>query len=253
MVIQEIICPACGSLQHYTLKDNRLQCANCRKKYTLSSHRSKLSQQILERIALSFCQMIPATTAATEMGVNSKTIQKYYDLLRRTVSEANEKQAINKFGSATIDPALFYNYTAGKGLGPGIKPLLCLAKKLDEISLLFVQAEPSGETATVADTDVIGWVYAREQKSFDSLDLDRIHFLLTVEDSTAGAAIPFWVFAKKGLVKYHGGFRKNFYLFMREMEFRFNNHNKGSTQAYLTNILQGDLNNTETGDDNVQV
>jgi predicted DNA-binding protein (UPF0251 family) len=253
MIIQEIICPACGSLQYYTLKDNRLQCADCRKKYTLSSHRSKLSLQILERIALNFCQMIPATTAATEMGINSKTIQKYYDLLRRTVSDANEKKAINKFGSALIDPELFYNYTASKGLGPGIKPLLCLAKKRDEISLLFVQAEASGETATVANTDVIGWVYARERKSFDSLDLDRIHFLSIVENNTVDATSSFWIFAKKGLVKYHGGFRKNFYLFMREMEFRYNNHNKGSTLVYLTNILQGDLNNTETGDDNVQV
>ncbi len=253
MIIQETICPACGSLQHYTLKDNRLQCAFCRKKYTLSSHRSKLSLQILERIALSFCQMIPATTAATEMGLNSKTIQKYYDLLRRTVSDANEKQAINKFGAATIDPDLFYNYTASKGLGPGIKPLLCLAKNLDEISLLFVQATPSGKTATADNRDIIGWLYAREQKSIDSLDLDRIHFLSIVENIIVDATSPFWIFAKKGLVKYHGGFRKNFYLFMREMEFRFNNHNKGSTLEYLANILQGDLNNTETGEDNVQV
>ena len=253
MIVQETVCPACGSLQHYTLKDSRLQCACCRKKYTLPSHRCKLSLQIMERIALSYCQMTPATTAASEMGLNSKTIQKYYDLLRRTVSEANEKQAINMFGSATIDPALFYNYTACKGLGQGIKPLLCLAKNSDGISLLFVQAEPSGVSATVDNIDIIGWIYAREQNSFDSLDLDRINFLSTTENMIADATSQFWIFAKKGLVKYHGGFRKNFYLFMREMEFRFNNHNKGSTLAYLTNILQGDLNNTETGEDNVQV
>lgn len=186
------------------------------------------------------------------MGLNSKTIQKYYDLLRRTVSEANEKQAINTFGTATIDPALFYNCDC-KGVAPGMKPLLCLARNVEGISLLFVQSVSPCKTATVANTDIIGWIYAREQNAFDSLDLDRIHFLSTTEKNIADATNPFWTFAKKGLVKYHGGFRKNFYLFMREMEFRFNNHNKGSTLAYLTNILQGDLNNTKTGDDNVQV
>lgn len=240
-------------MQHYTLKDSRLQCAVCRKKYTVCSHRSKLSQHTLELIALNFCQMTPATAAATEMGINSKTIQKYYDLLRRTISETDEKQAIDHFGAATIDPALFYNYAAGKGLGAEIRPLFCLAKCADGISLLFAHLISPGETATVASTDILGWVYARDQKAFNTLDLDRIHFLSTAEKDAPDTSYPFWIYAKKGLVKYHGGFRKNFYLFMREMEFRFNNHKKSSTQAYLINVLQGGLNNTETGDDNVQV
>lgn len=259
MVIQETVCPACGSLQHYALKDTRLQCAHCRKKFTLLSHRSKLSLQILERIALSFCQMTPATAAATEMGINSKTIQKYYDLLRRTVSEANEKQVINQFGAVAINSDVFYNYAACNGLAAGSKPLLCIAKNKEEISLLFVQGTSPVEnstataTATVANADIIGWVYARDQNSLDALDLDRIHFFSTVEMNSAADEAPlFWIFAKKGLVKYHGGFRKNFYLFMREMEFRFNNHKRASTQAYLISILQKDLNNTETGDNNVQ-
>ncbi len=253
MVMQETICPDCGSLQYYTLKDNRLQCVVCRKKYTLSSHRSKLSLKTLEHIALSFCLMAPATATATEMGVNSKTIQKYYDLLRRTVSEANERLAVQHFGSATIDPALFYNGTGGRAQGAEQKPLFCLVKSEEGIALLFTQMTLPGEAATVANKDILGWIYARDQSAFDSLDLDRIHFISTTEENGVDAARSFWTFAKKGLVKYHGGFRKNFYLFMREMEFRFNNHKKDSTRSYLTRILQGDSNNTETGDDNVQV
>lgn len=253
MVIQEIVCPECGSIEHYTLKDSRLQCAICRKKYTLLSHRSKLSLQRLELVAQSFCQMTPAAATATEMEINSKTIQKYYDLLRRTLSEANVKRAIDQFGAATINPVFFHDCAAGKGLGPEMKPLFCLAKSEQGISLLFVQELPPDETATVATADILGWVYARDQNAFDSLDLDRIHFLSAAEKNVAEVSSLFWIYAKKGLVKYHGGFRKNFYLFMREMEFRFNNHDKDSTRAYLIKILQGDVNNTETGEDNVQV
>lgn len=253
MVIQEIICPECGSMQHYTLKDNRLQCAVCRKKYTLWSHRSKLSQNTLELIAKSFCLMTPATSTATEMGINSKTILKYYDLLRRTISEANENQVIRHFGATTINPALFYDCTTSKGLGAEIKPLFCLAKNEEGVSLLLVKEISTGKTVSIDSTDILGWVYARDQDAFDTLDLYRIHFLSTAEKNIVDASYRFWIYAKKGLVKYHGGFRKNFYLFMREMEFRFNNYNKDSAQAYLISILQGSPNNTETGDDNVQV
>ncbi|MHB8120701.1 MAG: hypothetical protein ACYDG4_00990 [Desulfuromonadaceae bacterium] len=253
MLIQETICPECGGTQHYTLKDNRLQCAFCRKKYTLLSHRSKLSLSTLEHIALSFCQMVPATAAAAEIGVNSKTIQKYYDLLRRTVSEANKALAVRHFGAATIDPVLFYNGTGGKAQGAELKPLFCLAKSEAGISLLSTQMVLPGEAATVSNNDILGWVYARDHNAFESLDLDRIHFISTAEENAVDTSRSFWTFAKKGLVKYHGGFRKNFYLFMREMEFRFNNHSKDSTRSYLISILQGASNNTETGDDNVQV
>ncbi len=251
MVRHEIICPDCGSLQHYTLKDSRLQCVICRKKYTCR-HRSKLSRTTLERIALSFFQMVPAIAAAAEMGVNSKTIQKYYDLLRRTISEENKELAILHFGAATIDPEFFYNDAAGAELGAEKKPLFCLAKREEGVSLLFTQ--PSLNKDFTAKQTILGWVYARDDKAFDSLDLDRIHFIRTDEKKSGDTYNAFWVFAKKGLLKYHGGFKKNFYLFMREMEFRFNhNSNKDSSLSYLISMLQGDLNNTETGDDNAQV
>lgn len=250
MVRHETICPDCGSSQHYTLKDKRLQCVICRKKYTWR-HRSRLSRTTLERIALSFFQMVPAIAAADEMGVNSKTMQKYYDFLRRTISEENKGLAILHFGFATIDPEFFYNDTAGAELGAEKKPLFCLAKREEGVSLLFTQ--PSSNEAFTAKQTILGWVYARDNNAFDSLDLDRIHFIRTAEKNSVDNYNSFWVFAKKGLLRYHGGFKKNFYLFMREMEFRFNhNSNKDSSLSYLISMLQG-VNNTETGDDNAQV
>ena len=252
MIIQEISCPECGSFQHYTLKDNRLRCASCRKKYTLSSHRGKLSQNTLERIAKSFCLMMPATSTAMEMGLNSKTILKYYDLLRRTIAESNENYVIDQFGAATINPALFYECSVHNRLGEEAKPLFCLAKNDGQFFLLVTKDISPDKAASVAASNILGWVYARNHSAFDSLDLDSIHFISTAEKNVADASDSFWPYAKKGLVKYHGGFRKNFPLFMREMEFRFNNNKKDSTLEYLISILQGDPNNTETGDDNVQ-
>jgi len=140
MPIDNNPCPACGSLQHYTLQDNRRQCAVCRKKYTAVSQRSKLTLLDFQHIADSFWQMTPAAAAAAEQGMNSKTLQKYYDLIRRTIAETNENRARKQFGTTAINPALFFANVAGKGLGPVLLPLFCVARQKDEVILLFPQA-----------------------------------------------------------------------------------------------------------------
>ncbi len=245
-------CPACGSLQHYTLQDKRLQCAVCRKKYTVGSQRSKLTPLDLQHIADSFWQMIPAAAAAAEQGMNSKTPQKYYDLIRRTITDTNEELARERFGTAAVNPALFFEAAAGKGLGPGLLPLFCVAQLESEVVLLFPQDLLADGNFTLPGAAIAGWVYAKDSSAFTSLDISQIHFLPAAE-STDEAPSPFWIYAKRGLVRYHAGFRKNFRLFMREMEFRFNNRTKAATPVLLLDILQGNFKNTGTGDENVQI
>jgi transposase len=246
-------CPSCGSLQHYTLQDNRLQCAACRKKYTVGSQRSKLSPLDFQHIADSFWQMTPAAAAATIQGLNSKTLQKYYDLIRRTISETNEERARKRFGTATINPAFFFASAAGKGLGSGQLPLFCVAQVNDEIVLLFPQALLAAGTCTISGAAIVGWVYAKDNSAFTSLDISRIHFMPAAEGTDEKTYSSFWIYAKRGLVTYHGGFRKNFRLFMHEMEFRFNHRTKAVTPAFLLDILQGNIKNTGTGDENAPI
>lgn len=237
-----IKCPACGGTAHYRLKDNRLQCAGCRKKFTARKHRSKLPEETLRLIAQNFWRMVPAAAAAAEQGINSKTLQKYYDLLRRAIAEVYERDALERFGATAADPELFHGIAAGRGLGTAVKPLYCLAQSAARVALLPATEKPEGGFAAIAAPEILGWVYAKDHNALSSLDLDRIHSLPAVEAKGGAVAAAFWIHAKRGLVKYHGGFRKNFYHFMREMEFRFNNHDEDVTRAFLTRILQGDIN-----------
>jgi transposase len=238
----EIKCPDCKSLQHYLLNDNRFQCAACRKKYTVGKHTSKLSLHTFLLIAQSFWRMVPATAAAAELGMNSKTLQKHYDVLRRAITAASEGYAIAQFGAARIDPALFHDAAAGMGLGSGVKPLFGLAHSLGKVSLLSAGEEVEGACADIAIPSLLGWVYARDHKALCAIDLDRTHFLATAGNNVNTAAATFWLTVKRGLVRYHGGFRKNFHLFVREMEFRFNNNDDESAVALLMEILQRDRN-----------
>ncbi|MBD3399626.1 MAG: hypothetical protein GF399_04775 [Candidatus Coatesbacteria bacterium] len=48
----------------------------------------------------------------------------------------------------------------------------------------------------------------------------------------------FWGYAKRRLKAYHGGFKRNFSLCIREMEFRFNHRDADNTQDILRSILR---------------
>lgn len=174
--------------------------------------------------------MIPATTAAKELGINCKTMQKYYDLLRRAISALNEMDAIEQFGTAVISRSLFYELTPPKEM----QPVFCVLHREGKISLLFAGDDPRmGQFPEAAE-----WVYATNGKALCSLNLDSMHALSTGAAKDPGAGVPFWIYAKKRLVKYHGGFRKNFRLFVREMEFRYNHGNTDVALAKLMGILE---------------
>ena len=237
--MNDITCPVCGGLEHYRLGDNRLQCALCRKKFTAESRRSRLPLQMLNSVAESFWRMIPASAAATERGLNCKTVQKYYDFLRRAIADINERYAVEQFGAAGIHPESFHEAAQRAGLGNEGRPLFCLVRGAGGISLLRAREE---ESALVAASDMAGWVYARDLRALAALDLDRMHCLPVAGASDEERA--FWPFAKRGLVRYHGGFKKNFPYFVREMEFRFNHQREDSVLPLLRQILQ-DHGNTD--------
>lgn len=229
-------CPACGSGGHYTLKDGRVQCTSCRRKYTVKNHRVRLSEEALRMVARSFWRMVPAMSAATEQGVNSKTLQKYYDLIRRAIADGNEAEAAVKFGAARVAPELFRELAANSGLPKEAQPLFCLAQAAGKSSLLFAAEGPDARLAGVEPPDIAGWVYARDPATFHSLDLDHMHFA-PGPATAAGSGRSFWIYAKKGLVKYHGGFRKNFPLFVHEMDFRFKADKEDAALNRLMEIL----------------
>ena len=167
--------------------------------------------------------------------MNSKTLQKYYDLIRRAISEQNEMAALQRFGATRVDPALFRELSAKSSLLKEARPIFCLAQASGKACLLFAADGAEAAWSGTDPTQVLGWVYAQNPATLRALDLDRMHFLPGAQGDPGGKA--FWVYAKKGLVKYHGGFRKNFPLFVHEMDFRFHADNEDAALSRLTEIL----------------
>lgn len=186
--------------------------------------------------------MLPASAAAEQQGVNSKTVQKCYDMLRRSISEVNEQFVLEQIGATVISAGLFAEVRVAHQLGSNVEPLFCLVRVSDKVLFLFVGSDVKEPQSAIKGPDIVGWVYAMDHKALVSLDLDRIHFLPVLQATANHNENRFWIHAKHGLVRYHGGFRKHFTLFMREMEFRFNNQHEEAGLNVLIDMLQKDRN-----------
>lgn len=192
----------------------------------------------------SFWRMVPVSASASELGLNVKTLQKYHGRLRRMISEAGERTALGQLGAITAPAGHFYRSARERKLGAGVLPLFCLVLNGDKVLLLALE-EAEGSLANLGIPGTAGWIYAHDQNAKDCLDLDRIHFLSVGNAKELRDQVGFWINAKRRLVKYRGGFRKNFQLFMREMEFRFNNDNEDLTCDFLLDYLQNDTTNRD--------
>ena len=73
------------------------------------------------------------------------------------------------------------------------------------------------------------WVYTDTYRSYDALDVSKFHHerinhseLFAVKQNHINGIENFWSQAKRILQKYNGIDQKNFPLFLKECEFRFN-------------------------------
>lgn len=211
-------CPLCGKGKAYLLEDGRMKCAQCARKFTPLPRYSHLPEEIIRRIGQRFWEMTNTTSVATELNLNIKTVQRYFLRAREGMARCCEESALAHFGSDRVPFRLFENDGSRPDCGSQAQPICAVASSPDTISLLFCDHDATHHEPS--PNAICGWLYGRTPESIERHLLDQIHLYLHNEES---AALPrqFWQFAKKGLARYQGGFRHNFPLFLREMEFRF--------------------------------
>ena len=151
-------------------------------------------------------------------------------------------------GVIEVDESYFGGVQKGKrGRGAAGKiPVFGLLKRRGEVRVVF-PARVDAESLTGAIKEHVtaqSWVYSDSFSSYDRLKIDgfrheRINHSETfVEGKVHINGIEnFWGYAKRRLKLYHGGFKKNFPLFLKEMEFRFNQRNNNDVVKLLTRYL----------------
>lgn len=196
-----------------------MKCAQCAHKFTPITRYSHLPEETIRIIAQRFWEMTTTTSVAAELNLNIKTVQRYFLRAREGMAHCCEESALAHFGDHRVPSHLFEADGSRPDCGNLARPICAVASSQETIWLLFCD-DSNGQANTLNTSDISGWLYGRTPESIERHLLDQMHLYLH-EDQPAELPRQFWQFAKKGLARYQGGFRHNFTLFLREMEFRF--------------------------------
>lgn len=243
-------CPFCSHTPAYKLERGLFRCRRCRRDYnvftgTLLQGTRLSATEWLYAIKL-FDFELTARKAHFETSLNYKTIARCFEKIREAIWNASGEVLLA--GSVEADESYFGGRRKGKrGRGAGGKvPVFGLLERAGKVRVTVVP-DVTRETLmrlTVKTVRFGSFIYTDKFKSYDAL-MTFGYKHRRIDHSKRFAQGPvyinglegFWSFAKTRLIKFHGVGLENFPLYLKEMEFRYNNRNRRTLVEILAEIL----------------
>jgi len=231
-------CIYCGTWKPYRLGDKRIKCGNCSRKYSLPKLKKDL--QVLHYFTLE----LSANRCASELGLSYKTVYQKYMIFRRKIMKFSEENFRKLSGELELDETYFGGKRKGKR-GRGALNKTCVFGILERNGQVYtkVVSDVSAKTLlqVIEDKTEKGSVYYTDCfKSYKSLKRYGKHNRINKEYAWAkgpnhiNGIEGFWSFAKERFHKYHGVNQTNYPLYLKELEFRFNNRNTNIFNKLIT-------------------
>jgi transposase len=248
----DLSCPNCGQQVYYFMSRQRLRCKICGNDFnplkpTKFSDIKISGSRWLILIKL-FELSISARKASVEMNMSYKTTLKAVHLLRKTIAEELSKYDEILKGEIELDESYFGGKRKGKrGRGAAGKTIVFgILERGGKVSVKIVK-NVTAETLmkeTVKKVRRGSIVYTDKWKGYDSLmfsgykHLNIDHRYKFKEGKVFINGVEgFWSFSKERLIKYHGISRHKFILYLKEMEWRYNNRNEDLFEMLIYYML----------------
>ena len=194
---------------------------------------SKLSSTQIKKLLVFFIAETSARMAADLIGINRNSATKFFDFLRKIIVKNLEKKSPFFDGEIEVDESYFGGIRKGKrGRGAGGKiPVFGLLKRNGKV---YAQVIPDAKAKTLMPIirDKIkpdSIIYSDTFPTYNALDVSEFkHYRInhskafSIKYNHINGIENFWNQAKRHLRRYNGIPRKNFPLFLKECEFRFN-------------------------------
>ncbi len=213
-------CFHCGGEHIYRLSDGRIKCGSCLKRYSLSRLRNEFS-------ALHYFSLeINCRKASNDLGLNYKTVYKIYKRLRLLLAEHCD---------SNIDT---FRRDAEKISDHKRSNNLIIIERNEEISsFLITGAEPESVFNAMKLKNAHKFALYNTEKislsnsfqlygKYDPKKTDNVKQVDRIDG--------YWSYVKERLRGFHGIDKKNFSMYLKEIEFRYNNRRDNLYEKILT-------------------
>ena len=233
------ICPRCNCRKRYKLGDGRYRCARCKYSFHDFSGRwinhGRLSCVEWLSIIKLFELEVSVHKMAKQMKMTYKAVYGAVNVIRMAILSHAEDAALLG-GEIELDEAYFGGRRKGnRGRGSAGKvPVFGI---LERDGLVHVNVVPNVTAETLLGLTVKkvrrgSVVYTDKFKSYDSLmfcgyrhlKVDHGKYFSSGKVYINGME-GFWSWAKERFIKHHGVSKEYFPLYLKELEFRYNNRN----------------------------
>ena len=210
---------------------------------------SKLSNRQLGKLTDFFALEVPANKAARSLGVNRHSAERVYHVIRLCLARECEQWSPFE-GEVEVDESYFGGKRKGqRGRGAAGKvPVFGLLKRNGKVYTRIVKDVARETLRKIIRTKVIpeSVIYSDSFRSYDGLVLDGFrHYRINhAKEFKRGkrnhinGIENFWGYAKTKLKRYYGINRNYFYLYLKEMEFRFNNRKVPNLGSIIKRIIK---------------
>jgi len=193
---------------------------------------SKLTKKQRLKLMEHFVAGTTARTAAELIGVNKNTAQLFFHRLREIIAEKQDSGLVFE-GEVEVDESYFGGKRKGKrGRGAAGKvPVFGLLKRGGKVFAEIIANAKSRTLMPIIKEKIMpdSIVYTDSLPSYNALDVSEFkhvrvnHSKLFAENRNHINGIEnFWNQAKRHMRKFNGVPKKNFRLFLKECEWRFN-------------------------------
>lgn len=196
--------------------------------------RCKLTKKVQVELLKFFALEVTARSASDILGIQPRTAILFYHKIRLVIEYHLNQEAHELFdGEIELDESYFGGIRKGKrGRGAGGKTAVFgLLKRNGKVYTVVVPNTKTDTLMPVITSKIKpdSVVYTDSYRSYNALDVsDFKHFRINHFSEFAkgynhiNGIENFWSQAKRILRKYNGINKKNFHLFIKECEFRFN-------------------------------
>lgn len=213
--------------------------------------KSRISREKQKKLLEYFVAGVTGRTASELAGVNFKTGAYYFRRLRELIC-SHEDENVTFDGEVEVDESYFGGTRKGKrGRGAGGKvPVFGLLKRGGKV---YVKLINNAKTATLLPIirnkikpDSV--VYTDSYRSYNVLDVSEFkHFRINHSEKFAqeknhiNGIENFWNQAKRHLRKFNGIPKEQFYLYIKECQWRFNNPSVVKQLDILYTLVEKEL------------